>query len=49
LTYYPWTRASWLEEDNREALHHALDASEADVAAGRLLNADDVLKEVRSA
>jgi len=45
----PLDPGDWLDDDDREALHRALDASEADVAAGRLVDADDVLKEVCSA
>ena len=44
----PLDPGDWLDDDDREALHRALDASEADVAAGRLVDAY-VLKEVRSA
>jgi predicted transcriptional regulator len=42
----PLDPGDWLDDDDREALHRALDASEADVAAGRLVDADDVLKEI---
>ena len=45
----PLDPGDWLDDDDREALHRALDASEADVAGGRLVDADDVLKEIRSA
>ena len=45
----PLDPGDWLDDDDREALHRALDASEADVAAGRLVDADDVLKEDRRA
>jgi hypothetical protein len=45
----PLDPGDWLDADEREALHRAIDASEDDVAAGRLVDADDVLKEVRSA
>jgi len=37
----------WLEEADREALHKALRESSADVAAGRLIDAEDILKELR--
>ena len=45
----PLDPGDWLDEEDREALHRALDASQADVTAGRLVDADDVLKEIRSA
>lgn len=38
----------WLDEDDRAALHRALAASRADVEAGRLTDADEVLRELRS-
>jgi len=45
----PLDPGDWLDDEDREALHRSLDASEADVAAGRLVDADDVLKEIRTA
>jgi hypothetical protein len=45
----PLDAGDWLDDEDREALHRALDASTADVAAGRLVDADNVLKEIRSA
>ncbi len=38
----------WLDDADRAALHAALDESEADVAAGRLVDADEVLRELES-
>ena len=38
----------WLDEADRAALHKALSESDADVAAGRLVDASDVLRELRS-
>lgn len=38
----------WLDETHRAALHKALSESDADVAAGRLVDASDVLRELRS-
>src|SRR5204863_8266496 len=38
----------WLDEADREALHEALRQSNADVAAGRLVDADEILKQLRS-
>ena len=46
IDWVPLDPGDWLDDDDREALHRALDASEADVAAGRLVDADDVLKEI---
>jgi len=45
----PLDLGDWLDDEDREALHRALDASVADIAAGRLVDADDVLKEICSA
>jgi hypothetical protein len=36
----------WLDEADRAELHAALDESEADVAAGRLVDAADILREL---
>jgi hypothetical protein len=38
----------WLDEADRAALHAALDESDADVAAGRLVDADEILRELES-
>ena len=38
----------WLDETDRAALHAALAESEADVTAGRLIDATDILRELRS-
>jgi len=38
----------WLDEADRAALHAALDESDADVAAGRLVDADELLLELES-
>lgn len=38
----------WLDDSDRAALHAALDESEEDVAAGRLVDADEVLRELES-
>jgi len=38
----------WLDDEDRAALHKALQDSEADVAAGRLVDADEILRELRS-
>ncbi len=38
----------WLDEADRAALHDALRDSGADVAAGRLVDAEEILRELRS-
>jgi hypothetical protein len=38
----------WLDDGDRAALHQALRESAADVAADRLLDAQELLKELRS-
>jgi hypothetical protein len=38
----------WLDPADREALHRALAASQEDVEAGRLIDADEVLRELRA-
>jgi hypothetical protein len=44
----PLDPGDWLDEEGRTALGEALSLSEADIAAGRLLDAAEVLKELRS-
>jgi hypothetical protein len=44
----PLDPGDWLEEDDRVALHQALKDSGEDVKAGRLVEADVVLRELRS-
>jgi hypothetical protein len=44
----PLDPGDWLDEDSRAALHQALLESDEDVKAGRLLDADVVLRELRS-
>ena len=43
----PLDPGDWLDSDDRAALHAALEASHQDVAAGRLVDAADVLKTLR--
>lgn len=43
----PLDPGDWLDDEDRTALHEALAQSEADVKAGRLLDAADVLKGLR--
>ena len=44
----PLDPGDWLDDADRAALHAALAQSQADVAAGRLVDAADVLKGLRS-
>ena len=44
----PLDPGDWLDDADRAALHAALCESDADVAAGRLVDAADVLKALRS-
>jgi hypothetical protein len=43
----PLDPGDWLDAADRAALHDALARSEADVAAGRFIDAADVLKRLR--
>ena len=45
----PLDSGDWLDEADRAALHQALRDSAADVTAGRLVDAEEILKELRSA
>ncbi len=44
----PVDSGDWLDPDDRAALHRALVASQEDVEAGRLIDAEEVLKELRA-
>jgi hypothetical protein len=44
----PLDPGDWLDEEDRAALHKALSDSEEDVKAGRLVDADALLRELRS-
>lgn len=44
----PLDPGDWLEDRDRAALHEALRQSAADVAAGRLIDAEEILRELRS-
>ena len=44
----PLDPGDWLDDQDRAALHAALVQSEADVKAGRLVDAAEVLKGLRS-
>jgi len=44
----PLDPGDWLDDEDRAALHRALQDSEEDVKAGRLVDAAAVLRELRS-
>ncbi len=44
----PLDPGDWLDDEDRAALHKALRESEADVESGRLVDADVILRELRS-
>ncbi len=44
----PLDPGDWLDEADRAALHEALRESNADIAAGKLVDAAEVLMELRS-
>ena len=44
----PLDPGDWLDDADRAALHAALAQSQADVAAGRLIDATDVLRGLRA-
>jgi len=44
----PLNPGDWLDEDDRAALHKALTDSDEDIKAGRLVDADVILRELRS-
>lgn len=48
LELLPLDPGDWLDDADRALLHEALRQSEADVVAGRLIDAQDVLKALRS-
>ena len=48
LEQLPLDSGDWLDEADRVALHQALRESDADVAAGRLVDAEEILRELRS-
>jgi hypothetical protein len=48
LELLPLDPGDWLDEADRTALHEVLRESDADVAAGRLVDAEEILKELRS-
>jgi hypothetical protein len=44
----PLDPGDWLDDSDRAALHQALRDSDADVAANRLSDAEEILRELRS-
>ena len=48
LELLPLDPGDWLDDGDRALLHEALRQSEGDVEAGRLVSAEDVLRELRS-
>lgn len=44
----PLDPGDWLDQAGRAALHEALRDSDADVAAGRLVDAEEILKELKA-
>jgi hypothetical protein len=44
----PLDPGDWLDDEDRAALHRALEASEEDVRRGDLYDADEVLAELRA-
>ena len=44
----PLDPGDWLSDEDRSALHRALVASNADVEAGRVVDADEILRELHS-
>jgi hypothetical protein len=48
LELLPLDPGDWLDDADRAALHAALAQSQADVEAGRVIDAVDVLKRLRS-
>jgi hypothetical protein len=48
LELLPLDPGDWLDETDRAALHQALRESDADVAANRLVDAEEILRELRS-
>jgi hypothetical protein len=43
----PLDPGDWLDDEDRAALHQALRDSDQDVKAGRLVDADTILRELR--
>ena len=48
LEFLPLDPGDWLNDEDRAALHEALRQSDADVSSGRLVDADEILRELRA-
>jgi hypothetical protein len=48
LALLPLDPGDWLDAEDRAVLHRALVASQRDLEAGRLFDADEVLSELRT-
>ena len=47
LELLPLDPGDWLDENDRALLHDAFRQSEGDIEAGRLVSAEDMLRELR--
>jgi hypothetical protein len=47
VEFLPLDPGDWLDDTERAALHQALRDSDVDVAQNRLVDADEILKELR--
>jgi len=48
LDLLPLDPGDWLDETGRAALHEALRESDADIVAGRVIDAEEILKKLRT-
>lgn len=48
LDLLPLDSGDWLDDASRVALHQALRESDADVVAGRVVDAEEILKQLRA-
>ena len=48
IEFLPLDPGDWLDPDDRGALHRALFASQEDIEAGRLVDAEEVVRELRT-
>ena len=48
IEFLPLDPGDWLATDDRAALHRALLASQEDLEEGRLVDAEEVLRELRT-
>lgn len=48
VSLLPLDPGDWLEPEDRAVLYQVLAASQEDVAAGRLIDAEEVLRELRA-